>query len=137
MRAAAKPGGWVIAEETDWILFDAQPLPEPLRTLVLGMRNASTQQQGYDGEWGRKQMAAFINRGLFDVHTDIGGTTMHGGTPSSEWLFTALEWAVPAFIDAGVVTSEQAEEAFEQARNSAFKALSPLFIATRGRKPIQ
>ena len=33
MIAAAKPGGWVVVGDVDWIQFDAQPVPEPFATL--------------------------------------------------------------------------------------------------------
>ena len=33
MVAATKPGGWVVIEDVDWLVFDAQDLPEPFATL--------------------------------------------------------------------------------------------------------
>jgi len=29
MIAAAKPGGWIVVSDVDWIQYDAQPVPEP------------------------------------------------------------------------------------------------------------
>ena len=59
MIAAAKPGGWVVVGDVDWIQFDAQQVPEPFATLSRTMRDLSTNQHGYDGTWGRRLVDAF------------------------------------------------------------------------------
>ncbi len=67
MIAAARPGGWVVVTDTDWVQFDAQPVQEPFATLSRVMREVSEQQHGYDGTWGRMLVSAFERRGLVDV----------------------------------------------------------------------
>src|SRR2546423_4597745 len=43
MIAAARPGGWVVATDADWVEVDAQPVPEPLATLSSSLRALSSQ----------------------------------------------------------------------------------------------
>ena len=64
MINAAKPGGWIVVTDTDWLQFDAQPVPEPFATLSRIMRELSAKQHGYDGEWGRMLLRAMRTRGL-------------------------------------------------------------------------
>src|SRR5205823_2147777 len=47
MIAAAKPGGWIVATDADWVQFDAQPVPEPFATLSSSLRALSSQQHGF------------------------------------------------------------------------------------------
>src|SRR5207244_4378176 len=44
MIAAAKPGGWIVVSDVDWIQYDAQPVPEPFATLSRVLRDLSSSQ---------------------------------------------------------------------------------------------
>jgi SAM-dependent methyltransferase len=135
MVAAAKPGGWIVATEIDWIQFDAQPVPEPFATLSRIMRERSTLVHGYDGTWGRVMLPAFTRRGLLDVTARGVVWTMHGGTDSAEWYVAALERAValmpPDTFPSGFVPAD----AIAQAREADFAILSPLSVTAYGRRP--
>ena len=41
MIAAAKPGGWIVVSDVDWIQYDAQPQPEPFATLSRVLRGSA------------------------------------------------------------------------------------------------
>ena len=135
MIAAAKPGGWVVVSDSDWIQFDAQPVPEPFATLSRTLRTLSTSVHGYDGDWGRMLPTAFTRRGLLDVDVRAEVWTMRGGTDSAEWYVAALERAlgvVPAdAFPAGLDT----RAAIAQAREPDFVILSPISVTAIGRKP--
>lgn len=60
---ALAPGGHLVVQDTDWIQFDAQEVPEPFASLSSTMRAASAQQHGYDGFWGRRMLPAFKGAG--------------------------------------------------------------------------
>ena len=79
MIAAAKPGGWIVVSDVDWIQYDAQPVPEPFATLSRVLRELSSSQHGYDGTWGRMLVDAFTARGLADVDGRGEVWTMRGG----------------------------------------------------------
>ena len=135
MIAATKPSGWVVIEDVDWLVFDEQPLPEPFATLHRTLRAAYTDGAGYDGEWGRRMLAALLGAGLADVESQGKVTTMHGGTPSAEWYVMALERAGPTLVEAGLLDEATVSEGIEQARRPDFVVLSPLSISAWGRKP--
>ena len=135
MIAAAKPGGWVVVTDVDWIQFDAQPVPEPFATLSSTLRSLSTSRHGYDGSWGRLLPAAFTRRGLLDVDVRGDVWTMRGGTDSAEWYVAALERAL------GVVPAEafprglDTAAAIARAREPDFTILSPISVTAVGRRP--
>jgi SAM-dependent methyltransferase len=135
MIAAAKPGGWVVVTDVDWIQFDEQEVPEPFATLSNTLRALSTSQHGYDGSWGRRLPAAFTSRGLEAVDVRGDTWTMRGGTDSAEWYVAALERAL------GVLPAEvfpeglDTEAAIARAREPDFVILSPISVTAVGRKP--
>jgi SAM-dependent methyltransferase len=135
MIDATKPGGWVLIEDIDWLEFDHQPLAEPFATLHRTLRAAYTAGAGYDGEWGRRMLAAMRSMGLIDVESRGKVDTMRGGTSSAEWYVMALERAVPQLVEAGLVDEQLARNAVTQARQPDFVVLSPLSISAWGRKP--
>ncbi len=135
MIAATKPGGWVVIEDIDWLVFDEQPLPEPFATLHRTVQEAYASRSGYDGYWGRRMLAAMRAAGLVDVESRGTVTTMHGGTPSAEWFVLALERAKPALVDAGRLDEAVVDAALAQARDPGFAVLSPLGISAWGRRP--
>jgi hypothetical protein len=102
MVAAAKPGGWVVLTDSDWVEFDAQPIPEPFGELSRLLRRSSEHVHGYDPTWGRRLLPALQERGLIDAHVDGAVYTMHGGTPSAE-LPAALDAIVRATRPGGHV----------------------------------
>ena len=135
MVAATKPGGWVVVEDVDWLVFDAQELPEPFATLSRTVRQAHTETSGYDGHWGRRMLGAFRSAGLVDIESRGKVVTMHGGTPSAEWYVLALERARPGLIESGLLPVELIDEALAQAREPSFEVLGPLAISAWGRRP--
>jgi SAM-dependent methyltransferase len=136
MIRAARPGGWVVVTDSDWIQFDAQPLPEPFATLSRLMRAGSSRRHGHDATWGRRLLPAFQQRGLLDVHVDGAVYTMHGGTDSAEWYVGGLARSVERARAAGELPADfPAEEAIAQARDPGFAILSPISLTVRGRRP--
>jgi SAM-dependent methyltransferase len=135
MVKAAKPGGWVVVTDTDWIQYDAQAIPEPFATLSSTLRGHSVQQHGYDGEWGRRLVPAFQAAGLVDVDATGSSWTMHGGTDSAEWYVGALARALPLLPREIFPDGHDPEAAIVQARQPDFAILSPLSVTCVGRKP--
>jgi SAM-dependent methyltransferase len=136
MIRAARPGGWVVVTDSDWIQFDAQPLPEPFAELSRLLRESSATQHGHDASWGRRLLTAFQARGLTDVHVDGAVYTMHGGTPSAEWYVGGLARAIEHHRSVGTIPPDfPADEAIAQARDPRFAILSPVSLTARGRRP--
>jgi ubiquinone/menaquinone biosynthesis C-methylase UbiE len=135
MIAAAKPGGWVMVGDVDWIEFDAQPVPEPFATLSRTLRELSVGQHGYDGTWGRMLLGAFAKRGLTEVEAHGEVWTMRGGTDEAEWYVAALERALDVTPADVFPTGFDPRAAIVQAREPDFAILSPVAITAIGRKP--
>jgi SAM-dependent methyltransferase len=136
MVAATAPGGWIVVTDTDWIEFDAQPIPEPFGELARRMRDASVRMHGYDTAWGRRLLPAFHDRGLTEVRVDGAVYTMRGGTPSAEWYVAGLARALDRQRELGTIPAGfPAEEAITQARDPGFAILSPISLTARGRRP--
>jgi SAM-dependent methyltransferase len=135
MIAAAKPGGWIVVTDTDWVQFDAQPVPEPFATLSRTLRDLSARRHGYDGAWGRVLLDAFSQRGLTDVDVHAEAWTMHGGTDSAEWYVGALDRALAILPSDLFPVGFDARAAIAQARDPSFAILSPLSVTAIGRRP--
>jgi len=135
--AATRPGGFVLFEDVDWLLFDQQPIPEPFASLARLARAHNERQRGYDGTLGRRYLPLLQGRGLEAVEAAGHVFTMQGGTPSLEWFVLALDWARPSLVAAGVFSAELIDEALAQARQPDFKLLSPVLISAWGRKPVR
>ena len=135
MVAATKPGGWVVIEDADWLVFDAQDLPEPFATLHRTLRAAYVDSAGYDPFWGRRMLRALADAGLEDVDSRGTVKTMHGGTAGTEWYVLALERAGPRLVADGLLDAAVVEAALAQAREPSFAVLGPLTISAWGRRP--
>jgi SAM-dependent methyltransferase len=136
MVRAAKPGGWIVVTDSDWVQFDAQPLPEPFATLSGLLRADSARRHGHDATWGRRLLPAFRQRGLVDIHADGVVYTMHGGTDSAEWYVAGLARTIEHHRRVGTLPEGfPAEEALAQARDPDFAILSPVSMTVRGRRP--
>ena len=98
MVAATRPGGWVVVEDVDWLVFEHQDLPEPFATLSRTVLGRSVGSYGYDGYWGRRMLGALRSAGLEQVDSRGKVVTMHGGTPSAEWYVLALERSAPGLV---------------------------------------
>jgi len=135
MIAAAKPGGWVVVSDVDWIQYDAQPVPEPFATLSRILRELSANQHGYDGTWGRMLVGALGARGLDAVDGRGEVWTMHGGTDSAEWYVSALDRALDVLPAEVFPPGFDPRAAIAQAREPDFAILSPISVTAWGRKP--
>jgi ubiquinone/menaquinone biosynthesis C-methylase UbiE len=135
MITAAKPGGWVVVSDVDWIQYDAQPVPEPFGTLSRILRDLSASQHGYDGTWGRMLVGALGARGLDAVDGRGEVWTMHGGTDSAEWYVSALDRALDVLPAEIFPPGFDPRAAIVQARAPEFAILSPISVTAWGRKP--
>jgi SAM-dependent methyltransferase len=135
MIRATKPGGWIVVTDTDWLQFDAQPVPEPFATLSHILRELSVTQHGYDGEWGRMLVHAMRTRGLDAVEGRGDVWIMKGGTDSAEWYVGALDRALAVLPPDVFPADFDPAAAIAQARRPDFAIWSPLSMTAWGRRP--
>jgi SAM-dependent methyltransferase len=134
MVAATRPGGFVVVEDPDWVVFDAQPLPPAFGELHRRLRDAYVASAGYDPNLGRRLPGLLEAAGLVEVDAEGSVFTMRGGTPSMEWYVLGLERAMPTLVEAGIVDAELATNGLVEARAAQCHLLSPLQMTAWGRK---
>lgn len=132
--ATAKPRGWIVVNDPDWTSFEKQTLPESFAQLYEAMMTIGAQANGYDRYWGGRLLRAFQERGLVDIQCDGDTHTMHGGTPSAEWLILAYERAAPGLVQAGLLDQATVDAGLREARRDDFLVMSPVSVICRGRK---
>lgn len=135
MVSSVRPGGWVVVQDVDWRHFDAQELPEPFGTLHRSLGATYDAAAGYDRNFGGRLHVSMSDAGLTEVELRGRVFAMHGGTPSAEWYLAALERAVPAIVDGGLMDADAAAAAIDQARDPSFLVQSPVSVAAWGRRP--
>jgi SAM-dependent methyltransferase len=135
MVGATKPGGYVVIEDPDWLVFDAQPLPDAFGALHRKLRDVYLAASGYDPNLGRRLPALLAAAGLVDVDAEGSVFTMRGATPSMEWYVLGLERALPALVQRGIVDADLATSGLAEARDPQLRLLSPLQMTAWGRKP--
>lgn len=133
--AATRPGGLVVVEDPDWLVFDQQDLPAAFGELQRRVRDAYVQGAGYDPYLGRRLGTMLTAAGLRDVDVDGRVFTMRGGEGSMEWYVLGLERGLPSLIATGVIDQALADRALAEARDPGLRLLSPLQVTAWGRKP--
>ena len=135
MVAATKPGGFVVVEDPDWVVFDAQPLPEAFGVLHHTLRDAYVAAAGYDPNLGRRLPELLHDAGLVDVDAEGNVFVMRGNKPSMEWYILGLERSLPTLVESGIVDAGLATAALAEVRDPGCRLLSPLQMTAWGRKP--
>lgn len=135
MIAAAKPGGWIVAEDADFRVMEEQERPPHFAAVSDAMTRMGLKIRAWDRYFGRKLLALFQSRQLEDVVAEGHVWTMRGGTDAAEWYVKAMEFGARGLVAGGLVSQEQADGALREARSPGFAVLSPLSVIARGRKP--
>jgi SAM-dependent methyltransferase len=135
MIQAARPGGWVVVEDADWVTFDTQPVPEPFLGLHQKMQAAYTETSGFDRHLGGRLVPWLRDAGLNGVDAEGHAFVMHGGEPTMEWYVLGIERAAPLLAEAGIVDLATLDAGLAQVRDPDFCVLSPLAVAAWGQRP--
>ena len=137
MVAAAKPGGWVVVTDTDWVQFDAQADPRAVRHALVDAARLTRAAARLRRRVGPPADRRVPSGGAWSTSTPTGNVwTMHGGTDSAEWYVGALARALD------VVPPEIFPDGFDPARGDRpgprarlRHPLADLGHRRRGRRP--
>jgi len=132
---ATRPGGWIVVEDGDWSAFDAQPLPEPLASVVRAMQGGGLRRSSWDTTLGSRLLRMLSVRGLVDLDLVGESHAMRAGY-TGDWYYLGIETAADRLVEAGLVTREQVDGALALVRSPEFVMMSPLSISVRGRVPV-
>ena len=131
---ATKPGGWLLLEDSHFVGFAEQALPEPYASLHRIIASGSL-NEWHDPDYGLQILGRLRELGCTDLDVVGDVWAMRPGEPGGEWWFLALERVFPRLVDAGLVSQEDADAALAQVRAPGFAMVSSTSIATIGRKP--
>jgi SAM-dependent methyltransferase len=139
MVSALRPGGWLLAEEPDFVpLFHASS-PEHFRVVVIAaVRFVEKISGGMDSEYGRRLPADLTQAGLVEVQTEGLAHLIRGAAADSSgatWLRLSIEKVREALVESGSVTEPELDKAVALLGDPGFATLSPLTVAAWGRRP--
>jgi SAM-dependent methyltransferase len=137
MVKAVKPGGWVVAEDYDWLTWGSW---NPSYELGLKVKAAVgaifTNMAGFDTECGLRLPGMLREAGLNEIQAEGRCNHSHTGSPSAESLALLLEQLRGAIEGAGLLTAQEVDQAIDDCRvDSGRWGYSPLMVAAWGRKP--
>ena len=136
LRAALKPGGWLVAEE-----FDSESMP-PDPTASSGEQLLRTQiamgrvmaERGFDRRFGRRLFAHLRAQGLADVGAEARLFMVQGGSAGAELVRSNCEQLRSAMIDAGDVTAREIDQDLARLNEPQFVTPSSIMWAAWGRR---
>ena len=142
MVAALKPGGWLVAEDVDFVtaLRGTEGFGEPDEWSVLEAKMwtaavSSTRQRGVDAEYGRRLPWRLRARGLEEIGAEMRGGLATAGTPGQELMLLSMTALRPMLIQLGALTEEEADRLIAHVQEPDFMGFAPFHVAAWGRKP--
>lgn len=128
-----KPGGWIVIEDYDWTSFGFESADEAAQraaTAVLGFMTAA----GFDGTYGRRLTGALARRGLTDVYGDGRSRVIDRTTAGFDFFRLSFEQLAPVVVDAGLLSSDDAESVRVSLGSDDQRIITPTLIAARGKR---
>jgi SAM-dependent methyltransferase len=138
--AAVKPGGWVLAEEIDFVSAvpdsrtdgDAARLFEravDAHNVVLAKRHA------FDPFYGRQVPGDVEDAGLVDTGSEGRTAFWRGGGPGGRIWRLTIEQLRDAIVDLGLMDATDLEAAIALLDDPRLRTMSPVVMAAWGRRP--
>jgi SAM-dependent methyltransferase len=136
--AALKPGGWLLAEEMDFVsavpdpTMDAQP--RELFECVVAAHNAVlAERHAFDPFYGRRLTGDLEAAGLTDTGSEGRTSMWHGGGPGGRiWQLTIAQLR-DSIIDLGLMSPTEVDAALTLCDDPYLTMMSPLVMAAWGR----
>jgi SAM-dependent methyltransferase len=137
MVSALRPGGWLLAEEPDFVtLYHGCGTEAVTRVATEAVRLLETVSGGMDSEYGRRLAADLLSHGLIDVRTEGRVHQIQGGAPRSgaTWLRFTVEKVADRLVASGAITQAELHETLRLLNDPAFTTYSPMTVAAWGRR---
>jgi len=141
MVSALKPGGWLLAEASDFVpLFhgcESDIVRKVVTAVVLGTaRRVLGPAATTISQYGRRLFDDVRAQGLLDVESLGRVEMMRGGGPHCTSLRLAMQKTAVFAIESGALRAEEVEEALARLNDPAFATMSAITMAVWGRRPL-
>jgi SAM-dependent methyltransferase len=136
MAAAVVPGGWLVAEEFDFI-SSAAASPHGADSFERVERAIHTllSVTGFEPGCGRRLPALLQAAGLVDIAAPGALSVVPGGSPMAVWYRQTIEALRPRLLASGIVAEPDVARAVAVLDDPGFSLMTPVLISARGRKP--
>lgn len=138
--AALKPGGWLLAEEMDFVSVVAggvhDPLTADLITRVVAAHNAVLEQRSaFHPAFGRCLQAELEVARLTNIQAEGRVAMWRGGSAGGRVWRLTLEQVRNPMIDSGMVTPTDVDNVLALLDDPRFQMMSQVTMAAWGRRP--
>jgi ubiquinone/menaquinone biosynthesis C-methylase UbiE len=138
--AALKPGGWLVAEEMDFVsAVPDQRLDAASRDLfaraVQAHNAVLAERHSFEPFYGRRLVGELEDAGFTDVGCEGRASMWRGAQPGGAvWRLTLAQLREP-MIEAGLMTPADVDAVIALCDDPRLSVLSPIIMAGRGRRP--
>ena len=138
--AALKPGGWLVAEEMDFVSAVPDPRLDPetraLVSRVVAAHNAVlAERHSFDPFYGRRLVGDLEDAGLADISCEGRASMWRGGQPGgTAWRLTVAQLRDP-MIASGLVSATDLDALVLLCDDPGFSIMSQITMAGWGRRP--
>src|SRR5262245_15850542 len=134
MVASLRPGGWLVAEDTDWANVGIEP-HQPAFAEALAALRALSESTGGVLDYGRALPQALAATGLVEVGSSCVAHRLRGGTPDIEVLRLTFEQVRQRAVGGGLIASPRLDAALAALDAPGSTATAPTMVTAWGRKP--
>jgi SAM-dependent methyltransferase len=140
MAAAARPGGWLIAEDADYCSLvaadPAHPRSPRFDAVMHKLLSFIAAGRAFDPFFGRRLPGLAASAGLTDVGCEAIACHRQGASAPAEVLARSLERTGCRALRDGVVRADEFETVLAALRDPSFTFVDALNVAAWGRPPI-
>jgi SAM-dependent methyltransferase len=138
MVAALKPGGWLLAEEPDFVSAVPDPSMKPTARAVSEKGSAAVsgylESRGYHAYLGSGLYGALVGAGLSGVGAE-GLVRMNiGGTPVARFRRLSTEQMQDGLLTAGLITAEELEQYYVLLDSPDHRCMNAIMMSAWGQR---
>ncbi|HET9534314.1 MAG: methyltransferase [Mesorhizobium sp.] len=140
--SALRPGGWIVAEEIDFVSAVADPRMGAVASALFARAMLEhcavlAAKHRFDPFYGRRVSGDLADAGLADVECEGRTTMWRGGEAGGRiWRLTLTQLREP-IIAAGRMTAAEVDEAIALCDDPRLSALSPIVMGAWGRRAVR
>ncbi len=130
---ALRPGGTLVVEDYDWTAFgieSADDVEQRGADAILTLMAAA----GFDSTYGRKVAGAMAAAGLHRIEGRGRSLIIDSSHPGFAFFRLSFDQLAPQAVQAGLLSSDDADVVGERLRSSALRVITPTLVAAIGHR---